>query len=96
MDYLFKASFIVKAFEGNHGPEAEYYLLEVWANGQLLPLGYPYFFHIESSQDQFVADLGAWMDQNGWRYESISFASILDTNKKQYYDVSITGPSGRN
>ena len=86
----YTASFTVEAFEGHHGTEAAYYLLEVWANGQLIPLGYPYFFHIESSGNQFVMDLGAWMDQNGWRYESIAFTSTLDANKKQFYDVSIS------
>ncbi|MCB9294782.1 MAG: RHS repeat protein, partial [Lewinellaceae bacterium] len=87
----YSARFIVGAFEGYHGFQSPDYLWGVRANGQLIPLNYPYYFHDGSSRNQFVTDLGNWMAQNGWRHESISFTADLVNQgvKRPYYDVSI-------
>jgi YD repeat-containing protein len=69
----YQASYRTPGTEGFHGPQPLYRLGGVVANGFLVPLSYPFFYDLPSSRDLFVQELGAWLSQNGYIFESIVF-----------------------
>jgi YD repeat-containing protein len=89
--FSYTASYTVPAYAGIHGPLPQYRLSGLYAGGQLVPLSYPFFYNLPSSRSLFVQELGAWLSQNSYAFESIEFEADppLDGSKRQHYRVLI-------